>query len=524
MPVDALSVAWRATGTDAAGALLPVPALNPGFFESKEFAFAKPGAGWRFRIDDEPLNDVPGQSDWLWSPGFFAGEVTAELVSPSGTSTLYLLDVAPDPTKIGRDVFQEMVQELLRDAPSLVIGSEPAASSIGDLGAEQDPWLEFARLRRHAPGFLKALSAIAVKPRRALVVRRTSEPLHRVRSVDRHTATALARSATVAALFTEKEATSLSGESRLNVPFVAETFDSSANRAMLALLLAVSRRTRALEAKLEAMVEHERESDTRTALRGRWPARKEFLSKLGSRLTRLLRRPPWTAVTRAEVSAAGLNAVSADPIYARAWGVGWRALRHGIEGDGSIERLWLSPSWEIYERWCFVRLGRLLSTAAPDWNWRPCAQPHRYVGHRAEQIAELRLQPTFRSRVSSSQGLWSISKERVPDLLLTVREGQNVRFAVLDAKYRASRVNVLDAMESAHIYQDSLRIHLQRPNASVLLIPAAGGAPWLEQTDFQMEHRVGCHPFCPGAALSLPLVVLQLLKDGSAFDSGSSQT
>jgi hypothetical protein len=280
---------------------------------------------------------------------------------------------------------------------------------------------------------------------------------------------------------------------------------------MLALLLALSRRTRALDARLRAIVEREAESETRTPLRTRWPLRRDFLAQLAGRLSRCLRQAPWTAVTRPEITAAGLNAVSADPAYARAWGLGWRALRHGIEGDPSTDRLWVSPSWEIYERWCFIRLGRLLSAEAPEWDWTRSEVPLRWFGRRGDEIAELRLQPTFRSRTPSAEGLWSVSKERVPDLILTVRGKDKVRFAVVDAKYRAARANVLDAMESAHIYQDSLRIGSERPVASVLLIPAAGGAPWLEEPTFHAVHRVGCHPFSPADVPSIPAVIHALL-------------
>jgi hypothetical protein len=48
--------------------------------------------------------------------------------------------------------------------------------------------------------------------------------------------------------------------------------------------------------------------------------------------------------------AAGLNAISADPVYSRAWDRGWRALRSGVGGSPTEERLWTSPTWEIYER------------------------------------------------------------------------------------------------------------------------------------------------------------------------------
>jgi hypothetical protein len=236
------------------------------------------------------------------------------------------------------------------------------------------------------------------------------------------------------------------------------------------------------------------------------------LEDVTTQLTVVLRQSPFSLVQRAEITAAGLTAIAADPTYSRAWGRGWRALRHGVELSTSTERLWVSPSWEIYERWCFVRLGKLLAAAMPAWKWHRLADPHRWVGSWDDRRAELRLQPTFRSHPREIEKTWwSISKERVPDLVLTVEHAGGIRFIVLDAKYRASKSNVLDAMESAHIYQDSLRIGSRRPEASLLVIPSAGGASWLEEPAFHAEHRVGVHPLSADSDAALPMLVTRAL-------------
>jgi hypothetical protein len=167
--------------------------------------------------------------------------------------------------------------------------------------------------------------------------------------------------------------------------------------------------------------------------------------------------------------------------------------------------MWMSPSWEIYERWCFVRLGRMLAAERPEWNWQ--RKNDRWVGTHCGQTAELLLQPTFPSRPVPHPGLWSISKERVPDLVLQVNSDEGARFVVLDAKYRTSRTAVLDAMESAHIYQDSLRLGSRRPDASVLLVPAGGGASWLEDEEFYAKHRVGVHVLSARGETHLPAVI-----------------
>lgn len=109
--------------------------------------------------------------------------------------------------------------------------------------------------------------------------------------------------------------------------------------------------------------------------------------------------------------------------------------------------------------------------------------------------------------------MWSISRQRIPDFVLKVECGGQLRFIVLDAKYRASRANVLEAMESAHIYQDSLRIGLRRPEGSLLIVPSSGGVVWLENSAFQEEHRVGIHVLSPGIGTSLPGLVTGILGD-----------
>jgi hypothetical protein len=60
-------------------------------------------------------------------------------------------------------------------------------------------------------------------------------------------------------------------EDRLDVPQVEETLDSAANRAILALQLAMLHRIQAVEERLAKLVTDQRESETRTSLGARWP-------------------------------------------------------------------------------------------------------------------------------------------------------------------------------------------------------------------------------------------------------------
>lgn len=510
--------AWEVTSRpDAGWAVLPAPATNVGFREHATFVLAHTQADrLTLRVDDEPLAPAPGSPPaWTWSPAFYAGEVTAELCEPDGTPIeRYLLDVSPDPCKSGREAFRAMLEEVWAEDPLLVAGTEPATRRIGSLDDTQDPLIELARLRRHASDFLRALSAIQARPRQALVRRRESAPLHQVRRVDRRTGLAAARNAQLVEFLTQGVATATLNRALLDVPRVEETLDCAANRCLAALVQGVARRASSLMVRLQALVESEDGGGAKTPLAARWPVRRSFLEYLGGMLARAQARSPLRDASRPEISASGLNAISGDPLYARAWASGWKALRTGLAGDPSDERMWISPSWEVYERWCFVRLAAALREARSDlaWERRGKQAAPRWVGEGGDESLELLLQPTFPSQRPTATGVfWSVSGQRIPDLVVRWRRGGVDSFLVLDAKYRCSRGAVLDAMTSAHVYQDSLRMADHRPLASLLLIPAAGGAPWLEEPAFQQQHRVGALAFRTGEVV-LPALLEHWLR------------
>jgi hypothetical protein len=66
-----------------------------------------------------------------------------------------------------------------------------------------------------------------------------------------------------------------------------------------------------------------------------------------------------------------------------------------------------------------------------------------------------------------------------------------MRVLVLDAKWRSGRSNVLDAMESAHIYHDALRVGNVRPSPCVLMLPGHSEVEELEKSEFVLTNGVG---------------------------------
>lgn len=484
------------SGDETRRPVLGSEVLNCGFAESGEYHFSRPSTGeWSFVIDDEPVVEV-ASGVWVWTPGFFAGRVEATLLRNGVTVGRYLLDVAPHPDKLGAEAYRSLLEEVCEVDPALLFGEEPAQAEVGSLGAHQDPWLEFQRLRLYGAALCRALESIIRAPIRSRRHQRRLVPFHAIRRVDRMTAVTALANGTAATFNRTGSAVALRSVVRepvFDVPTTEEHFDGAANRCITASLVAVKRRARFLVQVLDDKVAREQSSGTRSPLAARWPIRRQFLTECAATLNRLQKRQPFSSVTRPETTAAGLNAVSAHPAYARAYRLCWQALRSGIVGDETQENMWLSPTWELYERWVFVRVVRVVEAlCASSTGFSSRSSMREWHGTLADGARiQVLLQPTFPAFDQRSSSFRSLSGLREPDLVVTHTTGERKRFLVIDAKYRTSRANVLDAMASAHIYRDALRWDAERADYAVLAVPTGGGVSWLEAPDFIHEHRVG---------------------------------
>ena len=489
--------------------------LNRGFTEDNTYRIRKPSAKWQFVVDDEPLDGT--NEHWVWSPGFYAGMVRAELFRPDGSlAYTFRLDVSPTPAKLGLTAFQFMLDELWLFDPLLVLGTEPARTRIGDAGGVRNIWLEYARLRQHGETFLKAVTQIARQPIRELQAYRQQVPLHRVHRADRYTIVAAIRDPnTSKALLTRGRTVAISPfNMRFNVPITVEHLDGAANRCILALVRDVLWRATTLRQKLRKQSHKERSSFSRADLVSRWPRRNSFLKSFIARLGRLHRSELFVAVTRPEVSAAGLNAIAADPTYASAYGHGWKILRTGVEGPPDADELWLSPTWEIYERWAYARIVALIQKRWPTMIFNDGTP--RGVTATAARCGELPdgtviavlLQPRFIAWDGSDMRPFrSISGRREPDIAIIVSGPSEWACLILDAKYRTSRTSILEAMASAHIYRDALRYKGERILAAILLTPRGGAAPWLEKEEFVRTNRVGVVEFSTEVTSGVDFVI-----------------
>ncbi|MCU6501983.1 hypothetical protein LPN04_29745 [Rugamonas sp. A1-17] len=488
----------------------PAPERVTGFRERRQYLLE---LGWEFSaacvlvIDDVEIERVVehGRQRWVWEPLFYAGTVQAELLAPGGKRlACYQFDVTPSPGKLGQTVFRQLLDEVLAAGPDLLFGAEAAQAAIGGAGDYSNPHLEFARLKHFGPLLLQSLQQVCAQPLTVLRSDRRRVAPHQVRRFDPHSARSLARTPQLlAAVRGDVSAASAPGQMLFDVPLSSRDLDTPAHRTLLTLVLAVIRRLRAVRTELEQSSSGPANTGFRTPVAARLPYRSKLLGDLEQALQRQSRSGPLAAVRRAEVSAAGLNAIAAHPLYAAAYQRGWQLLRPGIDGPHQGEMLPLSPTWEIYERWCFLCLAGALRDLFPALRW------HRRVGDKSDRVSEtgtadgieltIRLQQTFRAmdQNTGSARHYSISGERRPDIAITYTAGDMRRFLVFDPKYSVARTSVLSAMEAAHIYRDCLRWDGRAPDLALLLIPASGGAGWLEDPAFHAQHRVGALPLSP---------------------------
>jgi hypothetical protein len=445
----------------------------------------------RLFVDDVELQRA-SDGCFIWSPGFFAGRVMAVAVEPSGREHAFYLDVSPAKEKLGAEQFEAMLSEIREfDAP-LLLGDTPASIGFGRQGhsGRFDMLVRWARLKQHGPGFLAALHEISRMPHRFLRPATQELALTRVRRLPPSSL----RDRRIASLVV---GCSLDGEAlesiRLQVHAPTVTADTPANRALLALLSRFRQTITVLEAWAK--------SSSGEAVEEYWDARRprrlEILGQFAAAVDKLRTTFPFNEVTKAEITSAGLTQISAHPLYSRAHRKGIEALRSGVEGAVSNDLLQVSPSWGVYETWCFVRfhvvLERTLSIVL-----KPCRPSvasaelsMRGVLSDGRQL-ELLFQAVFPAEgPSSNRRAWSLSRERRPDIALVITEGAERRFILLDSKYRGGRTNVLDAMSSSHIYHDALRIDGRPPELCLLLLPGNAAMQSLEAPSFWKEHGVG---------------------------------
>lgn len=485
--------------------LIRIGSLEPdtvmqGFSERVEYYIRINSANTRLYIDDAPLPMDSQQQYWLWTPGFYSGEVNAELEQPGKSEPVrFVLDVSPSPKKTGRSQYFEYIQKIVDYSPQLLLGCEPAKHGLGGRSRTKSPWISYARLCCFIGRYLSGLRFIVDRPCVRLSHRREQIPIHLARRVDATSVRRLnSNPALLAAVahFREENFAPVLDDNRIDVPFNEPTLDNPANQLILRQLKDILRLVDRLLSDFSSYKNNT--SETKTDVISRMPRRLAYLVEVKKKLLKIVRNYPFDIVSLTSAAGvAGLNTVSGIPHYAMTHRLGTRILKTGISELTDSEQLYLPPTWHIYESWCFVELAQQLELRHPDFEWR-LSDKMSYVdlvleGQRGEEQIRLYSQMTCPSLASKNHyGYCSISRERKPDIVLEFINGESHRYICLDSKYRVSRFSILEAMESAHIYRDSIKWNNNAPVLSLLLTPSDHDASPLETHEYIEAYGVGC--------------------------------
>ena len=444
-------------------------------------------------VDDEPLQREKSNS-FRWRPSFYAGRVAVDVIRSQlpHQRVRYYLEVSPSPSKSCQDEFSAMIEEIRAIDQSLLSGLSSATMTFGLSGRTGRYALDvlLARVREHGPLFLQAVEKIVGSPHRFLTAEMQNLPLSRVRRLH-HSALQDRR---LAAIATGKFQLSDSIDSfHVNGLTSVPTFDIPSNRTLMALL----NRFKAVVSFLDDAVCASHLGSPKEEQISRAQQRLHDLRALSNQTNRLLFGPLFQEVSKAETSAAGFTQIAALPDYSKAYRLGCHALATQLEGTEAIDHLHVPPSWGIYESWCFLKIVSCISkvTGKPPVETRAKAIAAERAIHfklNDDEVLEVLFQGIFPSLNPSTSRLgWSLSGERRPDIVLVHHHQSGTRAMVLDAKWRSGRNNILQAMESAHIYHDALRIGCSRLYPCLLLLPGQSSVEELERDEFILSHNIG---------------------------------
>jgi len=230
--------------------------------------------------------------------------------------------------------------------------------------------------------------------------------------------------------------------------------------------------------------------------------RADELSYLYTRLEEALRRPPL--FQRRSVELREVETVeSIDPELVQIGQLVQQILSPTFSLHSGQFPVSGRNSFGIYELWCFQQIIDCCTIVCES---KPIVQPEdplrwgsKICWRMGSEELQLHYNPRFvpywEHQINSLRP-YSLVGEQRPDFVLQYRG----RWLILDAKYRSTRMNVLDAFSSAFSYVASLKIPTlqQDPEGCLLLVPkkTEGSRLWFNK-QFHRENGFGllcCSP------------------------------
>lgn len=246
---------------------------------------------------------------------------------------------------------------------------------------------------------------------------------------------------------------------------------------------------------------------------------KEFV-KYSRRLQGILCCQPWIQIDRA-VAGNEFELLQQSREAWQIWDLARQIQSPSFSATSHTDPVSQPPTYTIYEWWCFQQLVKVISTLAdgePLWNEKdPKGQRIEQGSTVSWKIGDSILQLRYNMRFSAfwerqPQQPYSVVGEQRPDFVLMYQQ----RWLVLDAKYRTTRLNVLDAFRSAFSYLESLRLPKfdSRASGCFLLSPKMllESQQWF-QPKFHRDNHFGVLECAPSkSVLALTNCIRESLK------------
>lgn len=423
-------------------------------------------------VNDTPLAARRASKEWAWETGFCIGCARLDLLDDGGTSVASAqLHVTSDDGKLSGAELEHMLQDLLNWAPESISGESQTSLSFGakgDLAAN----VAYERVKQFAPLFHQALLACQSRPHSAFESRARSVPIDRVRRLLRSQLQNPRVAAYTAAAASGQLSDCCPPTVRAERP--ERTLDTLPNRSLWTMakgVLSVANRLRgSIEtARCKAGVDEASKYERRIVV-------------LEDIARSILDTFVWfkrNDIKKNQALASGLAQMMPMPAYKRAVRLNSLLRSSTFDPSSSEAPLPLNSTWGLYEQWCFEHIRReieKLTGLCPHQGVTALAGGAKtYVFAKESTKIIVAAQVTFPSGPGLKEGSirYSLSRERIPDIVLIITHAGVMTWYVLDAKYRRNKANVLDAMASAHIYRDSLFLQEQRCGAALLLTPGA---------------------------------------------------
>lgn len=454
---------------------------------------------------------------WQFSPATFAGR-TCLFLTCGDQSRSVELDVAPSESKLGRDVFLDLLDELERLVPGLPWGTSPGQLR-GSLNKPSAMIIRPRAVDDMLPALNSALASLRSDPLLRSEKKRSTVRMAYNRQPDITTVRRLASNplASIARISLVRSGETSAPPVNIDQMVTEVSPNHPITRYLVWLLNQLSRDLKRLKLYLERVngegVEGIRDDD-RTYC-GRLAKRLQPSIEL---IQESLRRFPLNAVSPQPFCESAAQGLMDHPASLRVHRIARRMLAGGLSpsrDEGVLAGL--RTTCDLYEYLVLFRLAESLAQyLGTDWVWHAPTPPRIALlseapseGHvtarQGGKSIHLMTQQMFRrtSAADMSSGMLSLSEKRSPDFIIGIQDDRTRElrsWLVLDAKFRVRAPFVRQSLEKMHVYRDGLRWNGQPPAGAYAVIPRLSDATQLYASDdYRNRHRFGvlCCPLTP---------------------------